>query len=1304
MTKQIESIKTFIGRYEAQQIFRNFLDQNNAILNIFSNNQGGIGKTWLLLRYQKICQQDLSDRFIFNNDLIDFYDTDYRTATGIMTAVANSFQLENSDFIKFFSILLDYQRETASYEKKSLFQKMERQFFVDLETFSKRQTSKTIVIFMDSYEYICKHEETLLSRWIEDTLLPKLPNNVKVVIAGRNQLTRFDKSKLMSINLTPFDNQEIIEYWIHHFKVSRRGQLAETLDLTNDQLDLFAQLTQGKPILVALFVDWFNPYDPDFSPEMVISHLNQFGNDSSRQQKIFEQALVSRFSKIDSPINSTIGNMAFINRRMTKEILYFLFQHSDIPEYKNYPINKCEKILNDLKKFSFVKYKNDNIFLLHDEMQRLINEYYWQAEGKDPDLKSRKEIACDMVNFYNQALIQSTLKENDQIIYHAERFYYQIYADLKAAFSEFNDSFQSLLDNYQVYHIQLLLQEITQDRYYNNLNPTEQLKIDIYTMRWLNVQYQCQRVLDIFKSIKDAPEKSKLFNEHPDILLDALSTVGEASVWLNKYDDAISYFTQAARTARQLKDPFKESWMRNWIGYSHARNGAYEKAETIFQRAIHRMILEGKKHNKVKDKIPEFIVRLANMYGNMNLKRYLGGYYEASIYGQIAVSILQKQSNKRECARNLTSLGESLKFSNKLYHAYQHFTLAQTLTHDPLIQARIHTYTALLHCRHLDYIYIMEDFTLPRIRKKVMDVFKTLIDIKKAEGSFANAQNLLKDSPHQLENYTLFFYQGLIYTIQDDWDGAIQCFTKCETICKEISYRTGQADACVEKMRCLYFSGQLTWDQSQNFESQLKAFGKNFHNILAKKAHIMGNVQYDAYRKTKDAKNFQKAIHYYVLACDHMYQFGKIRKGRYFNALRMLAHRLCMLPIDELPDNDVLESVRDIWEWEDDAFVEIDEFSLILNELLDFVIFRKNTFDKDRIKNKYILLERKVSDDVRFGGDDQRLSPMYAQLLLILGKDLQSDEHIFRAYQLLGYAHYINNTMFLAHYFYDKGITLQEKLNRNSLSYIGLLIRQTAPLSRREVFIKILEFSRKHNIKEELNQFKAFLGEDLGKVSQALQEAKHLLEGNIEILKQENPDLYDETRALLYFRLAEHHMISNFEQKTKVKEYYEKAIEISCKNGKDISRCMKAIEGLLTFYYISDQYDQKFDVIQGLFQHLAELNQQNKMNHVMAHAEITYGDYYFDQIENDPSNNNLIRKSFQHYLNAMEHYHSHSGMELYECARLVIQRIGELPVVAAEILQKNIYPTLGQFRPSGVVPDKIFDLVEQCLTIHGELI
>jgi len=1309
MVIENRNIKNFVGRNEPQQIFQNFLKQDKPLLNIHSDDKGGIGKTTLILKYQNTCQTDLCSRLIVHDELIDLYDIDFRTATGIMRFIAGAFQLDRTDFSSFFRILVDYEKESFSYEKKALFQQMERHFFDDFNLFSRRHKDKIIVIFIDSYEHICDHDETLLSRWIESTFLPKLPRNVKTVIAGRNPLKHFSREKTSDINLKPFNNSEIIEFWLYHFKVENQEELEDKLILSTEQLTLFAELTRGKPILMALFVDWFNRNDPDFSPDQVIERLSNINDSPTEQRNIFEKALVSRFSKIEAPINSTIAYMAFINRRMTKEILHFLFQHSDIPEYNNYTLNKCEQFLHQLKDFSFVKYKNNDIFLLHDEMQYLINKYYWDILEKDPDLFLRKKISNIMVAYYDEVFNEDLLNEHDQIIYHVEKFYYQIFADLPKAFSEFIKKFQKLLDNYQIYHIQLLLQEISQDKYYKNLSKEEQLQIDIYRMDWLNIQYQCLQVIDIFEHIEIDSEKSEILEKNLDIKLKAMPVIGEAYVWLNQFDKAIDYFTKAARTAKRKNNPFVEAWMKNWKAYALRRNGNFVKSETIFQKAIHRMIYEGKKIDHVISKEPYFIVRLANMYGNMNMKRYLGGYYEASIYGQIAISILKKQNNKRECARNLHSLGESLKFSNKLYHAYHSFHKALKLTHDPLIQARIHISIALLHCRHLDYIYIMEDFTLPRVREKVMSVFKELVDIEKAKSSLENADKLLQDSPHQFERNTLLFYQGLIHSLDKKWNEAIQCFEKCEKICKQISHINGHADACVEKMRCLYFANTLTWDQCLEFDTDLNNIGLNFHNVQAKKFHVMGNIQYDVYKETKKPDHFYKAIFYYVMACDYMHQFGKVRKGRYYNALRTLAHRLCMLRREDLPSLDILESVRDIWEEENEDFTEIDEFSSLLNELLDFTIFRKETTCLSKIEDKYHILHKKVNEDVQFGGEAQRMAPLYAQLLLQLGKDLKSFDpdyginHIRDAYHLLGYAHYINNTMFMAHYFYRKALLVQKE-DRNSLIYVRLLIRQTAPIFRREVFIKILEFSRKHNIRKEFKRFKKFLGNDLTTVSDDLNIAKKLLDLNKDNLIKENNDLYYQMLALLNFRLAEKQMVLDIDQTESIEKLYKDAIEISGKENRDISRCMKAIEGLITFYYLSNQYAQKKDVINQLYRHLRELNQQKYMPQVMAHAEISLGDYNFDQIKEVPTDVSIIREAFKHYLNAMNYYEVYSKMEMYECARLLIQRIGELPKQAAEIMLKDVYTPLGNLKPDGDESKKVFKLIEECLTIHGELL
>ncbi|MBF0453001.1 MAG: hypothetical protein HQK75_20030, partial [Candidatus Magnetomorum sp.] len=288
--KKNNSMKNdFIGRDDPQKIFKSFLFQeNNRILNIHSDNQGGIGKTWLLLRFQEICMYEFKNKIFFLPELIDLYDTNYRTPIGIMETIAIKFK-ENSEYFGAFSKLMTDYYSPSSKNKKELLQKAERIFFEDFSEFCKKKQQR-IVLFVDSYEHMRGEESTYLSSWLEKDFFPKFPQNVRLVVAGRNPLSDIDRGKIgiEDIHLEPFKLEEIIEYWKKHFNAADQQSLQSILELSEQQLELFAQLSQGKPILVALFVDWFNRYDADFSSKNILQKLEK--RSLSEQTAIFEEA------------------------------------------------------------------------------------------------------------------------------------------------------------------------------------------------------------------------------------------------------------------------------------------------------------------------------------------------------------------------------------------------------------------------------------------------------------------------------------------------------------------------------------------------------------------------------------------------------------------------------------------------------------------------------------------------------------------------------------------------------------------------------------------------------------------------------------------------------------------------------------------------------------------------------------------------------------------------------------------------------------------------------------------------------
>ena len=110
------------------------------------------------------------------------------------------------------------------------------------------------------------------------------------------------------------------------------------------------------------------------SPKELLNMIEQKTQKSitsvtKEQKQFFEKAMIERVASLIEPEDRAVTYMAVMYRRMTPEMFHFLTQ---------IPLNECREILLEkLKPLSFIKYKKGDIVLLHDEMRRLIVEYWW---------------------------------------------------------------------------------------------------------------------------------------------------------------------------------------------------------------------------------------------------------------------------------------------------------------------------------------------------------------------------------------------------------------------------------------------------------------------------------------------------------------------------------------------------------------------------------------------------------------------------------------------------------------------------------------------------------------------------------------------------------------------------------------------------------------------------------------------------------------------------------------------------------------------------------------------------------------
>lgn len=1317
--KQLKSDDIFIGREEELALFKKILNPKSDIhiLNIYSTGPdgigvGGIGKTQLLLHMQNICRN--LPHVTYSRHIIDFYDTESRTKTGVLRQIVEN--LNPKRFPRFVELCSVYEQAKTGEERKALSPQVEETFRKEYAEFSK--INNIVVLFFDTYESIRGTDATEHSKWLEKSLFPYLNDNTRLVVAGRHLLRETDDQKIQEINLSKFTFDDTVDFWKRCFDVKTNDELKDFLNLDDHEIKKFHRLAGGKPILLALFADWINDdqerkdkhiFDPEELLEEIEKQAGKIGASVSQEQlRIFEEALVERFWHLGSPRNYTVACMAFAHRRMTPDMLDYLIKEVPIKDTE-ISLPAPQNFLEKLGSLSFVKPKQNNVFLLHDEMQRLITQYWWNEQ--DIDRTIRKKTATRLVEYYN-ALIE----KEDTSIFHAERHYYLLYADLDTGFKEFVSQFDENLKKYRINHCQLLFQEISRGEFYNELSPLLQAEIDLRSARWYNEQYRCEETLSLLKDIKQDEKKKKIIAKTDDGTYDETfdwqmsanfeHEYGVAYLWLNRFKEATLCFAEAEKAFRKLGDRSKLAWELNWLGYAHYRDGDLKNSQKVIERSIKEFL-------KIQESPEDAYIGISNAYSNLNpVLRRQGRFYEASNNGEIAVAIAEEKQNDRELMRFLHALAETYKFANKSFEASQicerAFAILESAP-DPLLKARLLISKALLSYIHSDYIYIMEYYRRGEERGQALSRFHEVYmsakkQLEEAEQIFEEARIILEKDikTPTAELADLYFYMGEYYTITDNWQKSLELFRQAEDTAKTVRNEYREVDAVVGQIMVYYFEGSET-ENEQEIQSCKERISKSkyrYPNLLGKMEIMLGNLSYERYLENKNENDLRECVTKYVAACDYMLAFTRlIPPDRFYATLRILAKRLGDLPPDFLPDRETAESFRDIWDYDLKEKLVCQKYGDIFDAIVDFTLKRTETLGnsekwKDYAETCRERHEKCISD----GKEKLRFVPVYDEMWLRSQIYSGSDTGMAEAHFYLAEAYNVNDNLFEAHKNIVLALQCAEKAD-DALLKARILVRLGQLLYRRGEYVKTIEYYRKSDIRENVQNFMRKSETYISKCTEYFKEAEDILNGPADDEKRA-----DYVRGHLYFRWAELMVVLGDRHPEEIEKLFSKSAE-AAERGGNLWRQINATQSLIAHYYFSDQWEAKQDAVSELRTKFEELNEKKLYCPVLiARHLIIEGNVKYDQIFSKPDDEELIEGAFNNYILATRNKAEYSEKHFYEAVGMLIDRIAKLPKDAVKILYKDVYPKLQKKRPTGVIADDAYKLIEQFLQIRSEVL
>lgn len=1346
----------FVARHDERNRLREYIINSSGtrVCCVHSIGLGGIGKTQLLLKALQECKQ-LGTRILCTETLIDFYQTESRTKMGVMRRIANELGKENTDFLNFHEQSEKLLNEEDSENWIFLFEQAENAFYCDFSNLLDKGR-KNAVIFFDTYEVI---QGTDLSHWLETEFISKLHDRSRVVISGRQRLQH--TMPKVEIKLEPFSLNDTIEFWESIFdKESIRG-----ISHYREVLGKIYELAGGRPVLLALFVDWVRYEHNPLYPNQFISEIERNAltdaNPELKKKQLFENALIQRIADLKSPADTAVAYMAFAHRRMTVGLLAHIMDR---------PIDECEKILfSELKPLSFIKSKeNERTVLLHDEMRDLILRIWWESQDSIGNI--RKSIAKKVKKYYDKWLIKNRDEDLDRrAVFQAERLYYLLYFDLSKGLSEFTRLFQRYLRENKLDLCGLFLNEINQ--YYNQYDSIDQLRIDHEKMRFLNEQYRSNDVLLIHDEIKKNKKKQSELEQDDSLKADITRQLGIAYLWINDFTNSIEQFQfseKKYRTNRMSK--YLHSVALNWLGYAYYRKGSFNQAEPILKNAAKNFLHQSSEEYSKAGLTGEYI-DISNVYSNLaSTYRFSGRFYEGAMYSAMAASVVKLKNKQREYARFCTALAAILAISNRSFEAEKALEKADAFLEvnpDPILSSRSSIVYGILKSKYaIFYNYIVETFLIGRPFEDASEFFRSdytqrsekkdgaKADVTIAEKYLKKALDLLgRDQDHpKSELADTYYFLAALYISTGQWNQARTYFSKCEDVAEAVRNDYWRFQAMVGKMLIDYLQ-----EKNNDFEEQyrrcMNTFDKAqnaYDNVLGKAAVIRGNYLFNRWLKLKELNDFKEAIRQYIIASDHMLRFTDINKDRFYNVLYTIVKRVGETPIEILPPIHNLEELEEIWLYDEESRLKVCyEYSDFFQDILEFAVMRKQLPNECEGVKEYCQKLKQISE--KFISDGRQFlqqAPIYAKMRLQIEIDSGELLDIAEARHWLAHCHAANYKDFEVLYNDYSALKLIHEMDLAALSTdkrfeaellkARIYIRLGATHYRHGQYSKAIESYRAMELEENLDDFLKNQKE-LDLALDYLNKAGQLLDqcGKDVPCDSEQDKRVRFARTHQKFRLAEYYLITskkgkNGDNRGKIEALYREAIEDAERSG-NFFRKINAIESLIAFFYYYREWEQKEDtIIHNLLKEFKEATEEEPLPIISGRLEITLGNVHYDQAREIDDRikaaevkickhykkireieefiktateklEGHLRNAFAHYIEASRHKHGYSYKSYYEVMGVILDRIASLQSEESiKIMKDKIFPILFRRSPRSEEAENAQELINIFLGISRD--
>jgi tetratricopeptide (TPR) repeat protein len=754
--------RLFVGRERERAAFRELLDPESKqnVLYIHSGGEGGIGKTWLL---QKIIGENKANPDILMTDpLIDFYHTENRRTSGVRRSIID--RLGEAPFEEFRKAEEEFnqarRRGLSAEAVDGLRVRMDEQFILDCCELAK---NKRCVLVFDTFERVQREK---VGDWLLNTLANRVEGFV-FAISGRNPLET-PSNNIRLICLSGLEEEEAVRYFI------RRGVPESEAQV--DEVRTIWQKAEGRPILIDLAIElWQNGAVANLADvaELPIGE--------------FESALVSKIWDLQDPIDYVILYMAHLRRRFTREILAQLVDASLIAADKR----GINTIFRRLLRFSFVKYREfPESYLLHDEMQRMVEKHIWMHI--DPKRELRRQADEAVERFYTKYVEERLAEARDETErqnLQAEQLTYILDHDVDRGWEVFLTRFDEALREHQFGFGELLLGEINE---YEAKYPLhKRAEIALRRARWWRAVGEFSRAENVLLTMLDE------YVTEDELRVEMLIEFGNIVIRLGDIPKGIEYFQQANGIAVRHEGELEwtrwlvstelalawTAWLASTelaLGWGSRRLGGWDIALEHHSKALEYSALAGDEilmATALND--TGYIHQLLGEHDVAKGKCFLGLQIRQRVFGE----------RSREAGYSYSTLGEIYRYNDDFRSALEYYEKALEIFRE-----------------HEDFEWVGIVLQERGIANWAVAVkYKDLGEHEKAEENLQKAYKDLETSIELCERYNLakdrptaYHRFGHVWAAKEDFEQALRWFKKSHEVAMKVGDFHYALDSLVE--------------------------------------------------------------------------------------------------------------------------------------------------------------------------------------------------------------------------------------------------------------------------------------------------------------------------------------------------------------------------------------------------------------------------------------------------------------------------------------------------------------------------